>query len=100
MTVMSASELLPSVERSQQFESVALRLTGELLDCLYRCAKGIALRFETSTIVDVIVAGGYSQMGLAHVVTMTARGREYLQHMHADLPSAEDHLLLRSYAQP
>jgi hypothetical protein len=89
MTAISA--LQPFQERSPQLESVAMRLTAEQLACLSRCAKGISLRFATSDVVNALVAGGYSQMGLARVVTMTARGREYLQDMRADLLSAEVH---------
>ena len=55
------------------------RLTGEQLECLSRCAKGISLRFERSEIVEELVAGGYAEKGVAGVVTVTAKGQEYLQ---------------------
>ena len=55
------------------------RLTGEQLECLSRCAKGISLRFERSEIVDALIAGGYAEKGLAGVVNVTAKGQEYLR---------------------
>ena len=55
------------------------RLTDEQLECLSRCAKGISLRFERLEIVEGLVAGGYAQKGVAGVVTVTAKGQEYLQ---------------------
>jgi hypothetical protein len=55
------------------------RLTDEALECLSRCARGISLRFERSEIVEELVAGGYAEKGVAGVVTVTAKGQEYLQ---------------------
>lgn len=55
------------------------RLTREQLECLSRCARGISVRFERSDIVDALVAGGYAERGVAGVVTVTAKGREYLR---------------------
>jgi len=63
-------------------EALALhvtRLTGEQLECLSRCAKGISLRFERLEIVDALVFGGYADKGVAGVVTVTARGQQYLR---------------------
>jgi hypothetical protein len=63
-------------------ETVALvttRLTGEQLECLSRCANGISIRFERSEIVDALVAGGYAEQGVAGVVTVTAKGQQYLR---------------------
>lgn len=57
----------------------ATRLTGEQLECLSRCAKGISLRFDRLEIVDALVFGGYADKGVAGVVTVTARGQQYLQ---------------------
>jgi hypothetical protein len=54
-------------------------LTDEALECLSRCARGISLRFERSEIVEELVAGGYAEKGVAGVVTVTAKGQEYLQ---------------------
>ena len=56
----------------------ATRLTGEQLECLNRCAKGISLRFERLEIVDALVVGGYADEGVVGVVTVTAKGRQYL----------------------
>jgi hypothetical protein len=64
---------------SQPVATVTTRLTGEQLECLSRCAKGISLRFEASEIVDALVAGGYAEEGVARVVTVTARGQQYLR---------------------
>ena|SRR5664279_4307306 len=83
MTAISVLKPLPLAERSQQFDLAAVGLTAEQFACLCRCARGISLRFEASDVVDALVAGGYSRIGLVRVVTMTARGREYLQEMHA-----------------
>lgn len=55
------------------------QLTGEQLECLSRCAKGISLRFERSEIVDALVAGGYAEQGVAGVVNVTAKGQQCLR---------------------
>ena len=55
------------------------RLTDEALECLSRCARGISLRFERSEIVDALIAGGYAEKGVAGVVTVTAKGQQYLR---------------------
>jgi hypothetical protein len=39
-------------------------LTNEQLDRLRRCAEGNTLRFESSAIVAVLVAGGYVKEAL------------------------------------
>ena len=54
-------------------------LTDEQLESLSRCAKGVSLRFEASNIVDALVAGGYVVEGVGRVVTVTAKGHEYLR---------------------
>lgn len=79
MTSIGALKSMPDVELSQLYESFKIRLTDEQFECLSRCAKGISLRFEASEIVDALVAGGYSEVGVARVVTMTAKGHLYLQ---------------------
>ncbi len=54
-------------------------MTSDQLERLSRCAKGISLRFEAPEIVDALVAGGYAEKGVAGVVTVTAKGHEYLR---------------------
>jgi uncharacterized protein YdaT len=54
-------------------------LTREQLETLSRCAKGISLRFEAWAIVNALVTGGYAEKGVAGVVTITAKGEEYLR---------------------
>jgi hypothetical protein len=54
-------------------------LTSEQLDRLRWCANGNTLRFESSTIVDVLVARGYAKQGFGRVVTLTPQGRQYLR---------------------
>ena len=51
---------------------------------------GISLRFEASEIVEALVAGGYSEMGLARVFTMTTLGHQYLQMRRAEWRSVTD----------
>jgi hypothetical protein len=63
---------------TQSVESFTSRLTGEQLDCLSRCAKGNTLRFEAEEIVYAIVAAGYAQKSMGGVVTVTAKGQQYL----------------------
>ena len=63
-------------------EALALhtkRLTGEQFVCLSRCAKGISLRFEASEFVDALILDGYAEKGVAGVVTVTAKGQQYLR---------------------
>lgn len=79
MTGIGALKSKPDVEPSQSLKSFKIRLTDEQFECLSRCARGISLRFEASEIVDALVAGGYSQIGVARVVSMTAKGHQYLQ---------------------
>lgn len=55
------------------------QLTGEQRDCLTRCSNGLTLRFERSELVDPLIDNGYAERGLAGVVTVTARGQEYLK---------------------
>jgi len=56
-----------------------MRLTSEELEALRRCAKGLSMRFESWTIVNALVQGDYVEQGPANVVTITAKGKEYLQ---------------------
>jgi hypothetical protein len=64
---------------SQPFATFTTRLTDRQHECLSRCAKGISLRFEAWEIVDALVASGYVEEGVAGVVTVTGRGRQYLR---------------------
>jgi predicted metal-binding protein len=73
---------LKSLSIAKASETLALhttRLTAKQLECLSRCAKGISIRFERSEIVDALVAGGYAEQGVAGVVTVTAKGQQYLK---------------------
>ena len=79
---MTQNHALKPMSIGEPTDKVALftpRLTGEQLECLGRCAKGISIRFETSELVDALVAGGYAEQGVAGVVTVTAKGQEYLR---------------------
>ena len=69
---------LPIANPQHSIESFTTRLTGEQLDCLRRCARGISLRFESLEIVDALVARGYVQKNVAGVVTVTDEGQKYL----------------------
>jgi hypothetical protein len=79
---MTQNHVLKSSPIGDPTDKVALftpRLTREQLECLGRCAKGISIRFERSELVDALVAGGYAEQGVAGVVTVTAKGLEYLR---------------------
>jgi hypothetical protein len=80
--VMTHSRGLKSLRIAYQSQSPAPmtpRLTGEHLEALRRCARGVTLRFEALETVNALVAGGYAQQGVAGVVSVTARGEEYLR---------------------
>ena len=79
MTQSSALKSSPATYQSQSPTSITTRLTSEQLEALTRCAKGISLRFDARVIVNALVAGGYAENGVAGVVTMTAKGEEYLR---------------------
>jgi hypothetical protein len=79
MTKSPGQKSLRIACQSQSLASLTPRLTGEQLAALGRCAKGITLRFEASETVNALVAGGYANQGVAGVVTVTARGEEYLR---------------------
>jgi len=79
MTKSRGLKLLHIAYQSQSLASLTPRLTGEQLDALRRCAKGVTLRFEASETVNALVAGGYAEQGVAGVVTVTTRGEEYLR---------------------
>jgi hypothetical protein len=79
MTRNRAMKSLSVVKLSETLASLTPHLTGEQLERLSRCAKGISLRFERLEIVDALVAGGYAEKGVAGVVTVTAKGQQYLR---------------------
>lgn len=55
------------------------QLTDAQLVRLYNCANGNTLRFEAASIVDALVASGYAKEGVGRVVTVTAKGQQYLR---------------------
>ncbi len=59
--------------------SFTVRLSGEQLEALSRCASGISLRFEAPEIVNVLVYAGYAERNVVGVVRVTAEGLRYLQ---------------------
>jgi len=78
MTQHVVLKSLPITNPSESLASFTTRLTDEQLEALSRCAKGISLRFDAPEIVDVLVAGGYAEKGVAGVVTVTVKGRQYV----------------------
>ncbi len=79
MTQSPAWKSAPFADESRSLVSITTRLTGEQLEALSRCAKGISLRFEAWVIVNALVTGGYAEIAAAGVVTITAKGEEYLR---------------------
>ena len=79
MTVNRMLKSLSVASPSEKVASFTTHLTAEQLECLSRCARGISIRFDRSDLVDALVAGGYAENGLAGVVTVTAKGHEYLR---------------------
>ena len=79
MTPNRALKPLSITDPSEKVASFTTHLTAEQLECLSRCARGISIRFDRSDLVDALVAGGYAENGLAGVVTVTAKGHEYLR---------------------
>jgi predicted metal-binding protein len=79
MTVNRMLKSLSVASPSEKVASFTTHLTAEQLECLSRCARGISIRFEKSEIVDALVASGYAEQGVAGVVTVTAKGQQYLQ---------------------
>jgi len=79
---MTHTNALTSSSVAKPSETLALvtaQLTDQQLERLSRCAKGISLRFESSEIVDALVAGGYAEKGVGGLVTVTAKGQQYLR---------------------
>jgi predicted metal-binding protein len=54
-------------------------LTIERLECLRRCSQGISIRFESRQITNALIEGGYAERNVAGVITVTAKGLEYLR---------------------
>jgi hypothetical protein len=79
MTRPQALKTVPMTNESQSLGPFTTRLTGEQLEALSRCARGISLRFESWEIVDALVAAGFVERGVAGVVTVTPVGHEYLR---------------------
>jgi len=79
MTQSPAWKSAPLADGSRSFVSFTTRLTGEQLEALTRCAKRISLRFEAWAIVNTLVAGGYAEKGVGGIVTVTAKGEQYLR---------------------
>jgi len=79
MTQSPALKSAPVADQPRSLVSFTTRLTGEQLEALRRCAKDISLRFEAWAIVNALVAGGYAEKGVAGIVTVTAKGEEYLR---------------------
>ena len=69
----------PAAESTEGVAPFKTRLTREQHECLSRCARGISIRFERSELIEALVEAGYAEKGVAGVVTVTSRGREYLQ---------------------
>ena len=70
---------LPLVSTFYPTATSTSQLTDAQLVRLYKCANGNTLRFESETIVDALVASGYAKEGVGRVVTVTAKGQQYLR---------------------
>ncbi len=79
MTSKRGFKLVSVDKPSQPLVPFTTRLTDEQLECLRSCARGVSLRFEKSEIVNALVAGGYADKNVAGVVTVTAKGHQYLR---------------------
>ena len=83
MTLLSLPECPPeallAADKPRSVTSFRTRLSVEQLKALGRCAKGISLRFDDRRIVQALSNAGYVQQGVAGVVTVTAKGHEYLR---------------------
>jgi len=79
MTQPRALNSVPIDPKSQSIASFTTRLTAEQLDALRRCARGISLRFEAWAIVNALVDGGYVEKDLGGGITLTAKGKAYVQ---------------------
>lgn len=79
MTQERTSPSMPVASPFHQVATFTTHLTDAQLDRLYRCANGNTLRFEAASIVDALVDGGYAKEGIGRVVTVTAKGQQYLR---------------------
>jgi hypothetical protein len=70
---------VPAANQAYPLASFTIYLTDAQLDRLNRCANGNTLRFEASSIVGALVAAGYAREGVGRVVTVTAKGHQYLR---------------------
>ena len=70
---------VPAANQVFQPATFTTYLTDVQLDRLNRCANGNTLRFEASSIVGALVAAGYVSEGIGRVVTVTAKGQQYLR---------------------
>jgi hypothetical protein len=78
MPNIHAQKSLSIANPAENLALLKTHLTGEQLECLRRCARGISLRFDRLEIVDALVAGGYAEIGVAGVVRVTPNGHQYL----------------------
>jgi hypothetical protein len=79
MPNIHAKRSLALANPAEKLALLKTQLTGEQLECLSRCARGISLRFERLEIVDALAAAGYAEKGVAGVVTVTVKGQQYLR---------------------
>ena len=70
---------LPVASSFLQRATSAKQLTDMQLVRLRWCANGNTLRFEAASIVDALVDAGYAKQGIGRVVTVTAKGQQYLR---------------------
>lgn len=78
MTQDFTSTSVPVANPFHELAAFTTHLTDVQLDRLNRCANGNTLRFEASSIVGALVAAGYAKEGIGRVVTVTAKGEQYL----------------------
>jgi len=79
MKIVRQQEQAQSAKPVATLTLLNAHLTSVQLDSLKRCAKGISIRFENEAIVDALLVGGYAQKSLAGVISVTAKGLEYLK---------------------
>ncbi len=75
----SAFNLLQIDEPAKPLSNFTTRLTDEQLEALRACARGVSLRFEKPEIVNALVSGGYVERNVAGVITVMAKGHQYLR---------------------
>src|SRR6266508_6146113 len=67
------------LEPAKPLSNFTTRLTDEQLEALRACARGVSLRFEKPEIVNALVSGGYVERNVAGVITVMAKGHQYLR---------------------